>query len=621
MSILLRESTSTKVRGESQRACPASSSLHFHDFHQLRLRRARTEGPRPGARLIGFHAHPRREILTGFHGFFKLQLDTRPLSTIAVDPGWLMADNSIPQVSIEDPPNVLKRIPSERAKQISGKTTNRVLDALYFVIITMTSVGYGDLVPNSDTTKLLACAFVFIGMAMIALFISKAADYFVEKQKVLFYKALHMNMKGGEAKMLGAMQTSRIKYKFYTVALLLAMVMVAGTLFLWKVEKLSLVDSSFCVCATITALGYGAKSFSSKLGRVFAIFWIITSTIILAQFFMYLAELYAERRQKMLAKWVLNRRITTMDLEAADLDGDRQVDAAEFVPYKLKELGKISQEEISSFLKEFEKLDVDQSGTLSTHDLTLAQASQSLFRRALAAAAHQPRRAHTSYTPTQQRLCSALAYCLLAPHLDQQWWQTDGESTDLRSFLPAKKYRTKGKQQADKKKQIQAELMADNSIQQALMEDNPPNVLKNMPSEGAKRFRRCRSTPADPTDQKPEERGSALQAKELFKDLRPSFRLVGLLLFVYLLVGVIIFYLFMNQISGERTNRVLDAMYFVVVTMTSVGYGDRVPNSDTTKLLACAFVFIGMAIIALFISKVADYLVENRRCCSSKHCT
>jgi potassium channel subfamily K, other eukaryote len=101
--------------------------------------------------------------------------------------------------------------------QISGKTTNRVLDALYFVIITMTSVGYGDLVPNRDTTKLLACAFVFIGMAMIALFISKAADYFVEKQKVLFYKALHMNMKGGEAKMLRAMQTIRMKYKFYTV--------------------------------------------------------------------------------------------------------------------------------------------------------------------------------------------------------------------------------------------------------------------------------------------------------------------------------------------------------------------------------------------------------------------
>jgi len=70
----------------------------------------------------------------------------------------------------------------------------------------------------------------------------------------------------------------------------------------------------------------GLKASHPNWGPVFAIFWIITSTIILAQFFLYLAELYTERRQKMLAKWVLNRRITTMDLEAADLDGDRQVE-------------------------------------------------------------------------------------------------------------------------------------------------------------------------------------------------------------------------------------------------------------------------------------------------------
>ncbi|KAL6894042.1 hypothetical protein ACP4OV_008140 [Aristida adscensionis] len=347
-----------------------------------------------------------------------------------------MADNSIEQALLDEPPNVLKRKPSQGAKrfrrcrttppsdpdqkpredrpvvqakelfqeirpsfklvglllfvylllgvivfylvmdQISGKRTNRVLDALYFCIVTMTSVGYGDLVPNSDTTKLLACAFVFTGMAIIALFISKSADYLVEKQEVLFFKALLMNMKGSEAKMLREMEANRIKYKFYTAALLLVMAVVAGTVFLWKVEKLSLVDSFYCVCATITTLGYGDKSFSSKLGRLFAVFWIITSTIIMAQFILYLAELYTERRQKMLAKWVLTRRITTMDLEAADLDGDRQVGAAEFVLYKLKELGKISQEEISSFLEEFDELDVDQSGTLSVYDLTLAQAGQ-----------------------------------------------------------------------------------------------------------------------------------------------------------------------------------------------------------------------------------------------------
>ena len=47
--------------------------------------------------------------------------------------------------------------------------------------------------------------------------------------------------------------------------------------------------------------------------------------------------------------------------------------AAEFVIYKLKEMGKINQEDIRLVMEEFEALDVDQSGSLSVSDLTLAQ--------------------------------------------------------------------------------------------------------------------------------------------------------------------------------------------------------------------------------------------------------
>ncbi|CAD6206673.1 unnamed protein product [Miscanthus lutarioriparius] len=92
----------------------------------------------------------------------------------------------------------------------------------------MTSDGCGDLVPNSDTTKLLACAFVFTSMAIVGIFISKLADYLVEKQEV-FFKAPQ-----GEAKMLSAVDTNKIKYKFCTVALLLLMDVIAGTVFLWN---------------------------------------------------------------------------------------------------------------------------------------------------------------------------------------------------------------------------------------------------------------------------------------------------------------------------------------------------------------------------------------------------
>lgn len=43
--------------------------------------------------------------------------------------------------------------------------------------------------------------------------------------------------------------------------------------------------------------------------------------------------------------------------------------AAEFVVYKLQEMGKISQEDVTAILERFQNLDVDQSGTLTTSDI------------------------------------------------------------------------------------------------------------------------------------------------------------------------------------------------------------------------------------------------------------
>lgn len=260
--------------------------------------------------------------------------------------------------------------------QISGEKTYGVLDAVYFCIVTMTTVGYGDLVPNSTTTKLLSCAFVFSGMALIGLSLSRAADCLVENQEILLVKALHLRQKANSMEILKEMETNRVRYRCIILSILLVVLIASGTIFLTSVEKMEIVDAFYCVCSTITTLGYGDKSFSTPAGRTFAIFWILTSTICLAQLLFAFAELYTESRQRSLVRWVLTRRTTTADLEAADLDDDGVVGAAEFVIFKLKEMGKINQEDISLILAEFKNLDVDESGTLSTSDIYLAQSTR-----------------------------------------------------------------------------------------------------------------------------------------------------------------------------------------------------------------------------------------------------
>lgn len=210
--------------------------------------------------------------------------------------------------------------------QITGVKVDGVLDSVYFCIVTMTTVGYGDLVPSSPCAKLLACGFVFSGMALIALTISKGADYLVEKQELLLIKALHMREKAGQTEILKEMENNKVRYKCFIMMALLLLLITIGTVFLATVEKLDLVDAFYCVCSTITTLGYGDKSFSTKAGRVFAIFWILTSTICLAQLLCYIAELNTENKQNALVKWVLTRKMTNVDLESADLDDNGNVE-------------------------------------------------------------------------------------------------------------------------------------------------------------------------------------------------------------------------------------------------------------------------------------------------------
>lgn len=218
---------------------------------------------------------------------------------------------------------------------IDGKKTNSaVLDSIYLSVVTMTTVGYGDLVPKTVPAKLLACLYVFSGMAFGALILSKGADYLVEKQENVMMRAIHMlessDIESRSNKLmlkniLKEFESSKAKSKFISVSALLMVLVAVGIIFLSIFEDLDPVDAFYCVCSTITTLGYGDYSFTTTAGRVFAIFWILSSTVCLAQFFFYLAELYTERRRQPLINWVLTRKLTASDLASADLDNDNSV--------------------------------------------------------------------------------------------------------------------------------------------------------------------------------------------------------------------------------------------------------------------------------------------------------
>jgi len=56
----------------------------------------------------------------------------------------------------------------------------------------------------------------------------------------------------------------------------------------------------------------------------------------------------------------------------------------------------------------------------------------------------------------------------------------------------------------------------------------------------------------------------------------------------------------------------IDSLYFSVVTLATVGYGDFTPTTDLAKLFTVGYILTGIGIIAGFASELAKYRKSER---------
>lgn len=75
---------------------------------------------------------------------------------------------------------------------------------------------------------------------------------------------------------------------------------------------------------------------------------------------------------------------------------------------------------------------------------------------------------------------------------------------------------------------------------------------------------------------------------------------------VVILVGAVVF----HYLEGWRW---LDAIYFCVITLTTIGYGDIAPETDAGKVFNMIYILIGLGLILSFIKTVYDHYDNTKK--------
>jgi len=264
------------------------------------------------------------------------------------------------------------------------------VNSMYFIAITVTSVGYGDLSPKTTTGKGFMIVFIIVGMGLATLCITKVTDLFLAAQRASVKTsqrraeaAIERDVARIKTKLGGltAVDIEKLKQKareekpaedkwlkiaFHPVVVILTNTLIGASV-ISSLEDISFLDGIWWSVVTSTTVGYGDICPQTKGGRIFASFYAFLTIGIFGWAVSQLAQSTIDENSeeisdastfKLTAKWL------------AKQGGDKgHVDKHDFTRAMLIAMGKATQEDFDKLSTRFDELDINGDGTLDSKDL------------------------------------------------------------------------------------------------------------------------------------------------------------------------------------------------------------------------------------------------------------
>lgn len=264
------------------------------------------------------------------------------------------------------------------------------IDTVYFIAITVTTVGYGDMSPKSDAGKIFVMVFIIVGVALAGVMMTKITDWMLEKQKNAVKRSeekakemmqqdlakLKQNLgaRVSEAELARSTSSKEAEGKSKVEAnpiasalVVISIVVTLGAVVMGQLEGISFLDGCYWSIVTSTTVGYGDVTPKSDDGRIFASFYAFITVGVMGWAVGQIAS-SAISTSVEAASHVEAFKLTPESL--VQMGGEKgYVDQYDFAVAMMLAMGKATQEDFDLVANRFNELDVNHDKTLDAKDL------------------------------------------------------------------------------------------------------------------------------------------------------------------------------------------------------------------------------------------------------------
>lgn len=82
---------------------------------------------------------------------------------------------------------------------------------------------------------------------------------------------------------------------------------------------------------------------------------------------------------------------------------------------------------------------------------------------------------------------------------------------------------------------------------------------------------------------------------------------------LYISIGVFVYMTNVEGFKWKSTFKLVDALYFTIVSLCTIGYGDIVPCTTFTKVFTCLFLLIGVLFVDIMLNGLLTNVLDKQR--------